>query len=259
MQQKMKLIGLFAATMLAGSGSAWADSETAHHTPHWAYSGEGGPANWGDLKDDYAACGRGSQQSPIDIRSDAAISADLGAIQFNYKATPLKVLNNGHTVQVNYAPGSSITVAGKTYQLLQFHFHTPSEHMVDGEAAPMELHFVHRNDAGDLAVVGVMTKKGQMHEALQPLWDHLSHEINVEMTVPGMHVDAAALLPRQSRDYYHYMGSLTTPPCSEIVSWFVLKEPIVVSETQVARFIDTIGANARPVQAINRRLVVVTD
>jgi len=96
-------------------------------------------------------------------------------------------------------------------------------------------------------------------EALQPLWGHLSHEINVEMTVPGMHVDAAALLPRQSRDYFHYMGSLTTAPCSEIVSWFVLKEPIVVSETQVARFIDTIGANARPVQGINRRLVVVTD
>jgi len=245
--------------MLAASGYVWADSEAAHHTAHWTYKGETGPANWGDLKDDYAACGRGSQQSPIDIRSDAAISADLGAIKFNYKSTPLKVVNNGHTIQVNYAPGSSITVAGKTYQLLQFHFHTPSEHTVDGKAAPMELHFVHRNDAGELAVVGVMTEGGQTHEALQPLWDHLPHEINKETTVAGLQVDAAAFLPPKSRNYYHYMGSLTTPPCSEIVSWFVLKEPLVVSETQVARFIDTIGANARPVQGINRRLVVVTD
>lgn len=259
MRQRIKLIGLVAATLLAGGGSAWADSETAHHTAHWAYKGEAGPANWGDLKNEYATCGQGTQQSPIDIRSDNAISADLGAIQFDYKAVPLKVVNNGHTIQVNYAPGSSITVAGKTYQLLQFHFHTPSEHTVNGEAAPMELHFVHRNDAGELAVVGVMTEKGQMHEALQPVWDRLPHEINKEMTVAGLQVDAATLLPPQSGNYYHYMGSLTTPPCSEIVSWFVLKDPIVVSEAQIARFIDMIGANARPVQGINRRLVVVAD
>lgn len=145
--------------------------EEVKHEVHWSYEGEGGPANWGNLKPEFALCGTGMTQSPIDLSS--AYKTKLNTIKFDYKETPLKIVNNGHAIQVNYDPGSSATIDGGKYQLVQFHFHSPSEHTVDGKFYDMEMHLVHKSDKGDLAVVGVFLKKGKMNKVIQVLWDNL--------------------------------------------------------------------------------------
>src|SRR4030042_4507572 len=189
--------------------------EEVKHEIHWGYEGEGSPANWGTLKPEFAVCGSGMSQSPIDI--DRAIKASLDKIVFSYKETPVKIINNGHSIQVNYEPGSSITVDGQTYELIQFHFHAPSEHALKGKLLDMELHLVHKNDRGELAVVGVFLKKGAPNKVIKVLWDNIPKEINKENIVDGIAVNASAMLPSDS-GYYHYYGSLTTPPCTEGVN-----------------------------------------
>jgi carbonic anhydrase len=223
---------------------------------HWGYEGAGGPEHWGDLKDAYETCGEGMAQSPIDLKQ--GVGAELKAIQTDYKSTPLKIVNNGHTIQVNYETPSSYVIDGKTYKLLQFHFHTPSEHTVEGEFHEMELHLVHQNDQGQLAVLGVFMEQGKKNSVIEKIWDHMPTEINSEKTVSGVTVNAANLLPEE-KSYYHYYGSLTTPPCSEGVNWTVLKSPISVSKKQVKAFADLIGDNNRPVQPLNSRFILETD
>lgn len=224
------------------------------HEVHWGYEGEGAPANWGKLKPEFALCGTGQSQSPIDI--DKTYKTTLDPIQFNYKQTPLKIINNGHAVQVNVEPGSSAMIEGAKYELLQFHFHAPSEHTVKGKFYDMEMHLVHKNDSGDLAVVGVMMKKGQANKIMQVLWGNLPTEVNKENVVSGISVDASSLLPKD-RGAYHYYGSLTTPPCSEGVNWTVLKTPVEVSEEQVQQFRTLMGMdNNRPVLPVNKRFVL---
>jgi carbonic anhydrase len=151
---------------------------------------------WGTLKEDYAVCGSGSQQSPINIQTAHATEGDVGSIKFDYKQSPLKIVNNSHTIQVNYAAGSSITVGGEQYQLLQLHFHTPSEHTINGKASPMELHLVHKSGGGALAVVGIMLDETGVNKTLQPIWDNLPQHLNKEAEVQGMTIDASALLPK---------------------------------------------------------------
>ncbi len=218
---------------------------------HWSYEGDGGPENWGKIKADYATCANGKRQSPIDIRD--GIRVDLEAIQFAYRPSQFRVLDNGHTVQVTVG-GSNISLLGKTYELIQFHFHHPSEERVNGKAFDMVVHLVHKSEDNKLAVVAVLLKEGKNHPLVQTIWNNLPLEKNDEVTPPSVIVDVAQLLP-EDRSYYTYMGSLTTPPCSEGVLWLVLKEPQQISSEQLAIFERLYKNNARPVQPGFDRLI----
>ncbi len=232
-----------------------AHEEHEAHEVHWGYEGEQGPQNWGSLKPEYALCGEGKSQSPINIAN--AQEAELAEIKFSYNDSGLKIINNGHTIQINYAPGSTVEIGGKTYDLLQFHFHTPSEHTVDGNAYNMEMHLVHKNAEGELAVVGVFMQEGASNPIIETLWSNLPEKENEEKDVSAVQINAANLLPAD-KAYYHYSGSLTTPPCSEAVNWNVLKTPVEVSSEQVATFAAIFKANARPVQPLNDRVLQVS-
>lgn len=231
---------------LASAGIARAEG------PHWGYSGEHGPDHWATMDPAAnAACSSGKEQSPIAISSGAAAFPD--PLQVDYKAAPEVIVNNGHTIQDNYAPGSSMTVDGQSYQLAQFHFHAPSEHVIDGKPAAMELHLVHKNAAGGLAVVGVMIEEGAENSALAAVIDHMPKTAGEPEAVADTTVDAAALLP-SDRSYWRYDGSLTTPPCSEGVKWHVMKSSIQASAAQIAAFKALFPeGNGRPLQPMNAR------
>ena len=220
--------------------------------PHWTYEGEEGPAHWGELDESFAACSVGNAQSPIDITN--ATPVQLTDIEFNYDAVPMAIFNNGHTIQVQYAEGSHIVYNEITYDLVQFHFHQPSEHTVNGEAFGMELHLVHRDPlSGNLAVVGVLLREGDAdNAAYAPLFDNLPTEVSEADMEAEMTINATDLLPA-SHAYYTYNGSLTTPPCTQIVRWLVLTEPVEVSAAQLEAFGAIYSMNARPVQPLNNR------
>jgi len=242
---------------MALSGLSYAGAEHSHHggAPHWGYEGETGPNNWGHLAPEFDACIHGKSQSPIDISAPAKTRS--GGIDFKYNHTPLKIINNGHTIQVNYERGSSVTIDGKQYHLLQFHFHTPSENTVDGNPHAMEAHLVHRSDDGQLAVVGVFIKKGKHNPFVQTLWDNLPSSVGEEKSA-GVKINAIEFLPAD-KTYHHFSGSLTTPPCSEGVNWNVMKTPVEVSDEQVAKFSSFFKMNARPVQPLNGRVIELVD
>ncbi len=243
---------LVAACTAAPPASSSAPS-TAPSPAHWTYEGEEGPANWGELSADYAACAEGTEQSPIDVANPS--EADLANIAFDYRPAPLEIVNNGHTVQVNYAAGSSITVDGATFELVQFHFHAPSEHTVAGVPADAELHLVHRAEDARLAAGGVLLSRGAANGPLEPVVENLPTSIGPSATVPAATVDAGQLLPA-ARTTYRYPGSLTSPPCTEGVTWLLMTEPVEVSGDQLAAFTRVIDGNNRPVQPLNEREVV---
>jgi carbonic anhydrase len=222
---------------------------------HWAYQGHGGPAEWGSLSPEFGTCKLGKLQSPIDIRG--AKAADLPAIKFDYKPSALKIIDNGHTIMVTYAPGSSIDVGGARYELLQFHFHRPSEEKINGKSSAMVAHLVHKNAAGKLAVVAVLLDEGGASELIDTLWKNIPKEKEKEAVAADVTVDAAKLLP-ENKGYYTFQGSLTTPPCSEDVTWFVLKTPRKIGDAQVAAFGKIYPLNARPVQPLNGRAIQAT-
>ena len=221
---------------------------------HWTYSGHGGPSEWGALSPGFATCKLGKNQSPIDIRG--ANAADLPAIKFDYKPSPLKVIDNGHTIQVNYAPGSSIEVGGMRYELVQFHFHKPSEEKIDGKSHAMVAHFVHKSPEGKLAVVAVLLDKGGANGLIDSIWKNLPKEKEKEVAT-NVTIDAENLLP-ENKGYYKFQGSLTTPPCSEEVTWLVLKTPVKIGDSEIAAFGKIYPMNARPTQALNGRAVQAT-
>lgn len=235
--------------IVAASSKAIADDAT-----QWAYGGTANPTHWGELDSDFAQCEVGRDQSPINIDKGDVVAAAPSNLAFHYQPTPLDVVNNGHTIQVNYQPGSTLDIGGDTYKLVQFHFHTPSEHNIAGEAAPMEMHLVHQNDAGKLAVVGVMIMADDAsNETIANIWRQIPAE-GGENKVDDQMVNALNLLPSDTT-YYSYSGSLTTPPCSEGVSWMVLAEPIQLSEQQIEAFASLYPVNARPIQATNGRQI----
>ena len=219
--------------------------------PHWDYLGEGGPQAWAQLKNEFAICGNGKRQSPIDIRD--GIKVQLDAVQFDYRATKFRVLDNGHTVQVNVSPGNFIEVTGKRFELQQFHFHRPSEERIDGRLFDMVAHLVHKDSEGRLAVVAVLLDRGNAQPLVQAIWNNLPLEKGDEV-VARLPIDLNDLLPTD-RSYYTYMGSLTTPPCSEGVLWMVMKTPVTLSAEQIAIFARLYPMNARPVQAASGRLI----
>lgn len=225
------------------------------HAPHihWAYEGKGGPENWARINPANTTCAEGKRQSPIDIRDRDGIKVDLEPITFNYGQTGFSVIDNGHTVQVNIAEGQSIRIMERTYQLLQFHFHKPSEERVNGRSYDMVAHFVHKDYDGKLAVVAVLMEKGPEHPVLQTLWNNLPLEQGT-LVSPSVQIDLSKLLPT-NRAYWTYMGSLTTPPCSEGVLWMVLQQPLQISAEQLSIFGRLYPNNARPVQPTHNRLI----
>ena len=223
----------------------------AHGAAHWAYQGAGAPEIWGQLKPEFRACAIGQRQSPIDIRG--GIQVELEAIQFDYRATGFSVVDNGHTVQVNLPPGNAITITGRRYDLLQFHFHRPSEERVNGRQFDMVAHLVHKDPEGRLAVVAVLLERGAAQGLIQTVWNALPLEKREEVAAP-VAIDLNQLLPTDRR-YYTYMGSLTTPPCSEGVLWMVLKQPVQLSTEQIGIFSRLYPMNARPIQQAAGRLI----
>jgi carbonic anhydrase len=218
---------------------------------HWDYQGENGPARWGEMKPEFAACSTGTRQSPIDIRDGFKLQLD--PVQFDYKTSGFRVIDNGHTVQVNVAAGSSIEVMGRRFELVQFHFHRPSEERIDGRQFDMVVHLVHKDLDGQLAVVAVLLDRGSALPIVQTVWNNLPLEKNVE--VPArVSIDLNTLLPTE-RSYFTYMGSLTTPPCSEGVLWMVMKQPVPISAEQISIFSRLYPMNARPVQSASGRVI----
>ncbi len=241
--------------IIALSFNSYAEENNSHHGAHWSYDSKSGPEHWAELSQDFVTCKTGIRQSPIDVRQ--SFKAQLPSLEFNYRGVPLKVSNNGHTIQVDQKGAGNMKFQGQEYQLLQFHFHTPSEHHVAGEASEMEVHFVHKNDRGQLAVVGVMIKAGKENRALQAVWDGMPKEIS-EAEVKGALINAGDVLPA-GKHYHHYIGSLTTPPCSEGVRWIVMNEPIELSQAQIEKFKTVFPHNARPVQALEDRFLLDSD
>jgi carbonic anhydrase len=222
---------------------------------HWSYEGESGPEHWGDLSPDFAACAKGVEQSPVDIPASTPVNpADIA---FSYRPSAVNIFNNGHTVQVNYDQGSSITLDGATYNLVQFHFHAASEHAIGGAHQPLEIHLVHRNAQGGLAVVGVLLKAGAENAAYAPVLQNLPAQESQPAPVAGATVNAGKLLPAQ-RSYWRYDGSLTTPPCTEGVKWLVMNTPVELSEAQIAAFTSVFQNDARPVQPFNSRTFLLS-
>ena len=228
---------------------------------HWSYEGEAGPMNWGALSPVYALCKDGVGQSPIALTSGAAGTG--GTWKFNYGSTGLtlahhehvdELVDNGHTIQVNVEEGSTLTLNDKVYTLKQFHYHTPSEHTLDGKNLPMEMHMVHQDSAGGFAVVSVLFEEGRPNANIAKLVANLPAAKGDTVSVANERMDLELHLPSTERAF-HYVGSLTTPPCSEQVEWLVLQDRITASKEQIAAFATLIGPNNRPVQDLHTREV----
>ncbi len=251
------LAGILASAVLAAglllAGFVGVSTLWGADSPHvrWGYRGDIGPAHWGSLDPAFAACASGTEQSPIDLTG--ALSRTTPPIEFDYGPRAAEILNTGHTIQVNVAAGSGITIDDIRYELVQFHFHRGSEHTVAGVRFPLELHLVHRSNDGALAVIGVLYREGTANESLAPVWDLLPSEPDTAMALPDT-VDLAELLP-EHRTTWRYAGSLTTPPCTEDVSWAVMTEPMPLSQNQIEAFRAIYDGNYRPVQPPNERLL----
>jgi carbonic anhydrase len=252
----LKTLWLTLALLVAASALPQAGPRAQWKT-HWSYEGTAGPAHWGDLDPAYAACKTGKQQSPIDIRN--ARRADLPALQFQFRNGPLEYLiNNGYAIRVNYhdasGTGNFLVVGGKRYHLTQFHFHHPSEEYIGGKPYPMEVHFMFESSDGQVAGATVFLKAGKPNATIQKIWDHMPAIESKEEAIAGVEINPAALLPRDTA-YYTYMGSLTAPPCTEGVRWFVLKTPVELSAKQIQAYARIYPHDVRPVQPSNGRVV----
>ena len=221
---------------------------------NWSYEGHTGPRYWGDLNKKFIMCKIGKNQSPIDINKKDLVKACLNPLKLEYNSKAKSVVNNGHTIKVDVTPGSYLYVDGKKFELKQFHFHTPSENTIDGKNYPMEAHFVHLNKDGEIAVIGVMFKLGKENFALKKFQNSICSTINKKKTI-NTYLNPLELLPK-NKDYYRFNGSLTTPPCTEGVRWFVFKEPVEMSKEQLKIFSKIMGKNNRPTQPINARKVL---
>ncbi len=221
------------------------------HTLHWSYEGEAGPHAWAKLSPEYAKCGRGERQSPIDIRD--GMKLDLEPIAFEYRPSMFKVVDNGHTIQASDTGRNFMRVSGRRFRLIQFHFHRPSEEAIDGRQFEMVVHLVHMDGEGRLAVVAVLVDNGARQPIIQAVLNNLPLEKGDEFAAATT-LDANQMLP-ENRRYFTYMGSLTTPPCTEDVLWLVMKQPVQASMEQLNLFSRIYPMNARPIQASMGRMI----
>ena len=242
--------------LLAGCAARnhWYFSDKPHdHDAHWSYEGATGPEHWGDLSPEFRAAKEGRQQSPIDIRRASALDAHLPPIEFHYRANPAVFVNNGHTLQHTQGDRSWIVIADERYDLRQFHFHTPSEHTIDGRHARAEIHLVHGGEGGKTVVIAILVEEGAIEPELADAIHAMPHDRGGKATV-GAPFDVSGLLPKE-RGYYKYEGSFTTPPCTEGVTWIVMKDPFLGSSGAIDELRSILGANNRPVQPLNNRTV----
>ncbi len=234
--------------VILSSGTALAGGHA-----HWGYVGHEGPVHWGSLDPAYEMCSKGKNQSPIDLKG--FIEADLAPIKYVDSGKWIEVVNNGHAIQVNCKDGSSIIIDGKKFFLKQFHFHTPSENLINGKSFPVEAHFVHADKDGNLAVIALMFEYGDKNPVIEKLWEKMPEKAGEKNSVEPAY-KPYDLLP-SDRDYYRFNGSLTTPPCSEGVRWFVIKKPVTISKDQVKKFAHIMHhPNNRPVQPVNARPIL---
>lgn len=224
---------------------------TYAHNESWSYEA---PAEWGNLKAEYLTCKNGANQSPVDIRQ--AVNGQLPPLTLSYQAKQKSIINNGHTIQINVKDGDALTLDGETFTLRQFHFHTPSENLINSKRYPLAAHFVHASEEGHLAVVGVMFEAGAENPALAEILRELPAEVNHEAALQQP-LNLSALIPGE-KNYYRFSGSLTTPPCTEGVRWLVMKQTVSASAEQIKTFAKLLGehGNSRPVQALNGRVIV---
>lgn len=256
--QAPRAVLLLSALAFCASAMASGPEPVEHAAPaagqpaHWSYQGEGGPRHWGDLESANTRCSLGQQQSPVDINASKAMRRKHG-LALQYGSLRVGLVNNGHTVQadpVAPADAPAITLDGKRYTLAQFHFHHPSEHTVGGKRFPMEMHLVHKDDEGHLAVLGVFIREGAANRLLADVFGQLP--VAGGTAGAPIEVSLADMLPGK-HDAWVYQGSLTTPPCSEGVEWVVLKQPISLSRAQIAAFTKLFPDNHRPVQNFKNR------
>ena len=219
----------------------------------WSYSGNSGPQHWSMLDPAYVVCGSGKNQSPINLTR--IVESDLPPIAFHYQPGGTEILNNGHTIQINFEPGSSITLGGQSFELKQLHFHVPSENTIEGNAYAMEGHLVHADKNGNLAVIAVMYSIADKSAELAKAWNHMPLKAGQTKALPDA-MDASAMLPGKP-GHYRFNGSLTTPPCTEGVRWLVMKYDQTASAAQIEKFTKALhGANNRPLQPVNARIIL---
>jgi carbonic anhydrase len=244
-----KKIGYFSSIIALMGALSTLEAGGGHH---WGYLGESSPAHWGTLSGDFKMCAEGKQQSPINIVPSKDV--DLSPLNLSYTAGSKSIVNNGHSIQVNIKDGSSFKIGDKVYKLKQFHFHVPSENNIKGEKYPLEAHFVHVSDDGKIAVIGVMFEEGEENPILKKVFGHIPKLQAGKSEECGLSSDEIKALMPKDKGYYKFKGSLTTPPCTEGVDWFVYKTPLSVSKEQINRFFATFSfPNNRPVQATNGR------
>lgn len=233
------------------AAAAAARAAAPKHGTVWSYEGETGPANWSKINVDWAKCGTGNRQSPIDLRD--GIKVNLEQISFDYHPSSFSEVNDGHTIRVMVGGGNFITVGNTVYELQEFHFHRPSEEKINGKGTEMVIHLVHRSAEGKVAIIAVLLERGQPHRLMQTIWDNLPLEKH-DVVSPSIVIDPTDALPER-RDYFTYMGSLTEPPCTEGVLWMVFKQPMQASPAQMALFSRLYPLNARPVQPTAGRMI----
>lgn len=246
-RQALKLVAGLALCPLCATTSLGSESS-------WSYEGATGPEKWGGLDPASAVCSAGNRQSPIDITAPVVILQ--AALRINWAKRPLSIVNNGHTIQLDYTEGGTLHLGNREYALKQLHFHHPSEHLVDGKRFAMEAHFVHAGTDG-LAVIGVLLVAGNANDTFKRIVATMPPEEGSPVTLDPA-IDSVRLLPAQ-RAFYHYKGSLTTPPCSETVDWIVLARPVEVDERDIAQFAKLYPMNARPVQSRGWRAILSSD
>ena len=245
---RRSFMGIAACLLCSATGSAVV--KAAEKDSNWSYAGDNGPRNWHRLSDDHAACA-GDEQSPVDLTATHA--ADVEDIALHWQAFTPAVVNNGHTIQVNVPKGSYTYFGKERYELLQFHFHRKSEHTIEGKHSAMEVHFVHAHAGGELLVIGVMLEAGAENPEIGKIWRIMP---SAKGEAKGHSVlDPTRLVPA-SANYYRYVGSLTTPPCHEIVHWSVSAQPLAISEAQIDAFAQLFANNNRPIQKLNRRFIL---
>jgi carbonic anhydrase len=253
---KLVTVLLVAGAMLSVDSFVAALEPADEHgsCPAWSYSGANGPEHWGDLCAEFAACKNGREQAPLNIVNPQVHS--LPAIRFAYHAVALDLVNNGHSIEQNFAPGNgnTITVDGKKYEMAQFHFHHPSEEAIDGKRYDMVAHFVHAGTDGHFAVIGVLIKEGKANPLITTLWKNLPEEKGKANKSTAVEVNAIELIPA-THNYYMYKGSLTTPPCTEGITFYILDTPMELSKEQIAKFAEYYPDNARPDQPLNGRTI----
>lgn len=232
-------------------------NQAEHSAASWSYEGQTGPAHWAELDSRYATCGTGENQTPVNIVDQDAVDADLPPVKLDYEVlVPVGIKNTGHSIQVDISEGGSMQLDGQVFELKQFHFHSPSENTVDENSFPIEAHFVHQNEAGELAVIGMMFTSGEADKTLAALWENMPTESGQKVALNENALDAIKM-QTMLQAYYRFNGSLTTPPCTEGVRWVVLKSPLTASEEQI----ETLKAalkhpNNRPLQPLNARLII---